>query len=401
MPVKASVNPPRPLARTRRGSPEPPGRVAGGRTLSRARKPLPRTRNGLLPDGRRRARRAAVWLAAGDGSSPGPASAIPTPRATRTAVTARAPASGMALMVARSARTRYQRVQCPVHDAHDDRAEDPRAEGLDLEVRDEPVGDVEHQDVHHEEEQPERQDDQRQRQDPHDRPQPHVHDREDGGGDDDRPAAVAIGDPVDQLHGDVDGDRVGRPAYEEPDQHQRAASSAAVTCSVVALPPRSGVWFARSSSTCSMARCRSVAASAWPRCSSISAPVHTWPTGLAIPCPAMSGAEPCTGSNIDGWSRSGLRFAAGAIPMLPATAAVRSLRMSPNRFEPTTTSSDSGARTTRAQRASIRTRSTSTPGWSAATASTTSSQNGIVWMIPLDFVAETTRPLRSFARSKA
>jgi hypothetical protein len=35
----------------------------------------------------------------------------------------------------------------------------------------------------------------------------------------------------------------------------------------------------------------------------------------------MSGAEPCTGSNIDGCSRVGSRFADGAMPMEPATAA--------------------------------------------------------------------------------
>src|SRR4051794_15895831 len=180
-----------------------------------------------------------------------------------------------------------------------------------------------------------------------------------------------------------------------------AASSAAVTSSVLARPPRSGVWRRRSSSTLSTARWTAAAASGSPRCSSMSAPVQTWPTGVAIPCPAMSGAEPWTGSNIEGWARSGLGFAAGAIPIEPATAAVRSLRMSPKRFEPTITSSDSGARTTRAHSASIRTRSTSTAAKSAATASTTSSQNGIVWMSPLDFVAETSRPLRRAAGAAA
>jgi hypothetical protein len=35
----------------------------------------------------------------------------------------------------------------------------------------------------------------------------------------------------------------------------------------------------------------------------------------------MSGAEPWTGSNIDGHSRSGLKWPDGAMPIDPATAA--------------------------------------------------------------------------------
>ena len=37
-----------------------------------------------------------------------------------------------------------------------------------------------------------------------------------------------------------------------------------------------------------------------------------------MPRPAMSGAEPCTGSNIEGYSRSGLMLADGAMPIVPA-----------------------------------------------------------------------------------
>ena len=73
---------------------------------------------------------------------------------------------------------------------------------------------------------------------------------------------------------------------------------------------------------------------ACPRCSSSMAPVQIWAIGLAIPFPAMSGAEPCTGSNIDGCSFSGLMLPPGARPIDPAMAGPRSERMSPKRFGP-------------------------------------------------------------------
>ena len=66
------------------------------------------------------------------------------------------------------------------------------------------------------------------------------------------------------------------------------------------------------------------------------------PIGLAIPWPAISGAEPCTGSNMDGCLRSGLIFPLGAIPIDPTKAAARSESMSPKRFEATMTSNLSG-----------------------------------------------------------
>ena len=60
--------------------------------------------------------------------------------------------------------------------------------------------------------------------------------------------------------------------------------------------------------------------------------------GLALPWPAMSGAVPCTGSNIDGPVRAGLRLALPAKPTPPATAPPRSVRMSPKRLSVTITS---------------------------------------------------------------
>src|ERR671933_344208 len=104
----------------------------------------------------------------------------------------------------------------------------------------------------------------------------------------------------------------------------------------------------------------------------------------------MSGAEPCTGSNIEGYSRSGLMLADGAIPIEPTTAGPRSDRMSPNRFEATTTSNQSGWRTKCAVRMSIWYWSVLTSGYSDAIAAKRSSQYGIEWMMPFDLVAEET-----------
>ena len=83
------------------------------------------------------------------------------------------------------------------------------------------------------------------------------------------------------------------------------------------------------------------------------APDQIWPIGLAMNLPAMSGAEPCTGSNIEGNLRSGLMLPDGATPIEPVSAGPRSDRMSPNRLEPTTTSNQSGLRTKCAVRMSM------------------------------------------------
>ena len=56
----------------------------------------------------------------------------------------------------------------------------------------------------------------------------------------------------------------------------------------------------------------------------------------------MSGALPCTGSNMLGAVPSGLMLPLAASPMPPATAAPRSVRMSPKRLSVTMTSNRSG-----------------------------------------------------------
>ena len=76
---------------------------------------------------------------------------------------------------------------------------------------------------------------------------------------------------------------------------ERAETASAIACPsavVEAVPPMSRVRFSPDASTRSMAATMARAASAWPRCSSIIAPDHIWPIGLAMFCPAISGAEP-------------------------------------------------------------------------------------------------------------
>ncbi len=74
----------------------------------------------------------------------------------------------------------------------------------------------------------------------------------------------------------------------------------------------------------------------------MSAVERSMPAGFAIPRPAMSGAEPWTGSKIPGPPSP--RLAEGASPSPPVIAAARSERMSPNMFSVTMTSNCSGAR---------------------------------------------------------
>ena len=77
-------------------------------------------------------------------------------------------------------------------------------------------------------------------------------------------------------------------------------------------------------------------ASCSPKKSNIIAPDQIWPIGFAIPLPAISGADPWTGSNNDGNFLSGFMFPDGAIPIVPVHAGPKSDKISPNKFEATT-----------------------------------------------------------------
>src|SRR5205085_8321672 len=109
-------------------------------------------------------------------------------------------------------------------------------------------------------------------------------------------------------------------------------------CPVVAVPPRSRVWFFGSAITSRHAWLIAFAAFGWPRNSSIIATLRNVAIGFAKPLPAMSGAEPWTGSNMLAAWRVGLRLPLAAIPIPPWIAAPRSVMMSPNMLVVTITS---------------------------------------------------------------
>src|SRR5215469_11195162 len=85
--------------------------------------------------------------------------------------------------------------------------------------------------------------------------------------------------------------------------------------------------------TVSTARFTPAASSFNPKLySSIAATDPIAPKGLALPCPAMSGADPCTGSYKPVQTPDGLRSpidAEGSMPIDPAKTAPSSLRISP------------------------------------------------------------------------
>ena len=72
-------------------------------------------------------------------------------------------------------------------------------------------------------------------------------------------------------------------------------------CVVLLVPWRSFVLFVLIDKVFSIEVKIVFAASFSPKWSSINAPDHICPIGFAIPLPAISGAEPWTGSNKDGY----------------------------------------------------------------------------------------------------
>ena len=68
-----------------------------------------------------------------------------------------------------------------------------------------------------------------------------------------------------------------------------------------------------------------------------------WAMGLAMPWPAMSGAEPPAGSNMPNLEL--FRLAEASMPMEPVSMAASSLMMSPNMLPQSMTSNWCGSRT--------------------------------------------------------
>ena len=117
--------------------------------------------------------------------------------------------------------------------------------------------------------------------------------------------------------------------------------------------------------------------SSLPKKSSIWLTDQMLANGFAMPLPAMSGALPWMGSNIEGYLRSGLRLAPAARPMPPAMAAPRSVRISPKRLLVTTTSKRFGFLTNIMLAASTSSFCVLTSGYSLPSSAKISSQNTI------------------------
>ena len=116
----------------------------------------------------------------------------------------------------------------------------------------------------------------------------------------------------------------------------------------------------------------------------------------------MSGAEPCTGSNIDGKRRSGLMLPLAASPMPPVTAAATSVRMSPNRLSVTITSYRCGCVTRYIAAASTCWYSVDTPSNSDATSAKVRAHSPPAWVSTFDLCTSVTvRRSRVRARANA
>ncbi len=142
-------------------------------------------------------------------------------------------------------------------------------------------------------------------------------------------------------------------------------------------------------STVSIARTTAAAASGWPRWSSIIAPDQIWPIGLAMPRPAMSGAEPWTGSNIEGNVALGVDVGrgrdadrAGHRRAQVGEDVAEQIRAD-HHVEPVGVLHE-----VRGQDVDVVLVGLARPGSRAPTAFTRSSQYGMVIAMPLDFVAE-------------
>lgn len=138
--------------------------------------------------------------------------------------------------------------------------------------------------------------------------------------------------------------------------HDCAAATAVPKSPADPVPPISGVSRLQcpAAGTVSIAFTIASLVAACRRCSSIMAPHQICPTGLVLPSPVISGAEPWTGSKRPEKLRSGLILADGAMPIMPVQAGPESERISPNKLLATTTSNLSGGSTKCALKISMR-----------------------------------------------
>ena len=98
------------------------------------------------------------------------------------------------------------------------------------------------------------------------------------------------------TNGKRKGPEVAGPVAMEFRQGQMASTTARPACPVEAVPFRSLVSTSASTAFVTAASTALASLSSPKLCRNIIAADRIVPKGLAIPCPAMSGADPCTGS---------------------------------------------------------------------------------------------------------